>query len=94
MMLLTLPILYPAIVAAGFDGVWFGVVLVILIELGQITPPMGLNLVAIQSISGGRPLAEVAKGAFPYVILLGVVVVILYLVPEIALTIPRAMRGH
>ena len=92
MMLLTLPILYPAIVAAGFDGVWFGVVLVILIELGQITPPVGLNLVAIQSISGGKPLAEVAKGAFPYVLLLGVTVVVLYRFPEIVLYVPRLLR--
>ena len=92
MMLLTLPILYPAIIAAGFDGVWFGVVLVILIELGQITPPVGLNLVAIQSISGGKPLAEVAKGAFPYVLLLGVTVVVLYMFPEIVLYVPRLLR--
>lgn len=92
MMLLTLPILYPAVVAAGFDGVWFGVVLVILIELGQITPPVGLNLVAIQSISGGRPLAEVARGAAPYVVILGLAIAILYNFPEIVLYVPSLMR--
>jgi C4-dicarboxylate transporter, DctM subunit len=91
MMLLTLPILYPAIEAMGFDGVWFGVVLVIMIEFGQITPPMGLNLVAIHSISGGRPLSEVAKGALPYIMLLGIIVVLLYLFPEIALWLPETM---
>jgi len=93
MMLLTLPILYPAIEAMGFDGVWFAVVLVIMIEFGQITPPMGLNLVAIHSISGGRQLSEVAKGALPYIFLLGIVVVLLYLFPDIALWLPHTMTA-
>ena len=92
MMLLTLPILYPAIQAMGFSGVWFGVVLVIMIEFGQITPPMGLNLVAIHSISGGRSLFEVASGALPYIVLLAFVVALLYLYPEIALYLPDTMR--
>jgi len=91
MMLLTLPILYPAVEAMGFDGVWFAVVLVIMIEFGQITPPMGLNLVAIHSISGGRQLADVAKGALPYIFILSIVVVLLYLFPEIALWLPETM---
>jgi C4-dicarboxylate transporter DctM subunit len=91
MMLLTLPILYPAIQAMGFSGVWFGVVLVIMIEFGQITPPMGLNLVAIHSISGGRSLFEVASGALPYIVLLAFVVALLYLYPEIALYLPGTM---
>ncbi len=92
MMLLTLPILYPAIQAMGFSGVCFGVVLVIMIEFGQITPPMGLNLVAIHSISGGRSLFEVASGALPYIVLLAFVVALLYLYPEIALYLPDTMR--
>ncbi len=91
MMLLTLPILYPAVQAMGFSGVWFGVVLVIMIEFGQITPPMGLNLVAIHSISGGRSLSDVARGAVPYLFLLTIVVVLLYFWPEIALYIPSKM---
>jgi C4-dicarboxylate transporter, DctM subunit len=91
MMLLTLPILYPTIEAMGFNGVWFAVVLVIMIEVGQITPPMGLNLVAIHSISGGRPLSDVAKGALPYVGILSIVVFLLYLFPDIALWLPNTM---
>ena len=92
MMLLTLPILYPAVEAMGFDGVWFAVVLVIMIEFGQITPPMGLNLVAIHSISGGRQLADVAKGALPYIVILTIVVILLYVFPEIALWLPETMN--
>jgi len=91
MMLLTLPILYPAIEAMGFSGVWFAVVLVIMIEFGQITPPMGLNLVAIHSISGGKQLSEVAKGALPYIVLLAIVVILLYFFPGIALWLPDTM---
>ena len=93
MMLLTMPILYPTIRAMGFDGVWFGVALVIMIEFGQITPPMGLNLVAIQAISGGRGLGEVASGALPYIALLAVTVVLLYIFPELALYLPETMVG-
>ncbi|MBM3570722.1 MAG: TRAP transporter large permease, partial [Alphaproteobacteria bacterium] len=66
MMLLTVPLLYTTILASGFDGVLFGVILVVLIELGQLTPPMGLNLFAIQSISGGASLARIAWSSLPY----------------------------
>jgi TRAP-type C4-dicarboxylate transport system permease large subunit len=62
-----------------------------MIEFGQITPPMGLNLMAIHSISGGRSLFDVASGALPYIVLLAFVVALLYLYPEIALYLPGTM---
>lgn len=94
MMLLTMPVLYPTITAMGFDGVWFGVALVIMIEFGQITPPMGLNLIAIQAISGGRELGDVARGAAPYIGLLFITLVLIYLVPDLVLYLPRTMSGR
>jgi TRAP-type C4-dicarboxylate transport system permease large subunit len=55
MIVLTLPILYPIVIAAGFDPIWFGIVLVIMIELGGITPPVGLNMFVIQGSQAGAP---------------------------------------
>ncbi|MGE5097145.1 MAG: TRAP transporter large permease [Betaproteobacteria bacterium] len=87
LMLLTLPVVFPVIQALGFDPIWFGVVLVLLLEIGLITPPVGMNLFVIQGISG-RPLGEVSWGAFPYVIIMLVEILLLVLFPSIALWLP------
>ncbi len=87
LMLLTLPVVYPIVQALGFDPIWFGVVLVLLLEVGLITPPVGMNLFVIQGISG-RPLGEVSRGAFPYVIIMLVEILLLVLFPSIALWLP------
>jgi len=92
MMLLTIPTLYPTIKALGFDGVWFGVFLVLMIEWGQITPPVGLNLFAIQAISGGRSLSYIVRAALPFCVLILLTFVLIYLFPEIALYLPRTMK--
>ena len=91
MILLTVPTLYPAIKAMGIDGVWFGVFLVIMIEWGQITPPVGLNLFAIQAISGGKTLSYVIKAAIPYCIPIIVTFILIYIFPEIVLFLPSTM---
>jgi len=93
MMLLTLPVLYPTILAMGFDGVWFGVVMMVLIELGQITPPMGLNLFAVQSITGGTPIGVVARSTLPYVFIIAALCFLLYIEPQLALALPATMKG-
>ena len=92
MMLLTIPLIFPLIVQAGYDPIWFGVVLVILIELGQITPPMGLNLFVIQSIDPESKISEVVKGAIPYVFIMLVMVGILIAFPDLALWLPSTMK--
>ncbi len=92
MMLLTVPILYPAVIALGFDPIWFGVVLVIFIEIGALTPPMGLNLVAIQSVSPTTSLATIIRGAAPYVAMMLAGLCLLYAFPEIALWLPQTMK--
>ena len=93
MIYMTLPVLLPVVKAFGFDLVWFGVILTILIELGQITPPVGLNLFTIHAISGGSKFTEVAIGSAPYVGLMLLVILLLCLWPEIALWLPTTMRG-
>ena len=91
MMLLTLPVLYPIVLNAGFDPIWFGVVLVLLIEVGGITPPVGLVLFVIQGISRAS-LAEVSRGAWPFVAILLVTVVLVAVFPGIVTWLPTLMR--
>ncbi|MCK6449382.1 MAG: TRAP transporter large permease [Alphaproteobacteria bacterium] len=93
LMLLTVPILYPAMTALGFDGIWIGVVMIIFIELGALTPPMGLNLFAIQTISRQTPLGQIARAALPYAVIISLFSFVLYFLPDIALFLPRTMRG-
>jgi C4-dicarboxylate transporter DctM subunit len=91
MMLLTLPVLYPIITAAGFDLVWFGVAVVVLVEIGMITSPIGLNLFVLHGLSNGRPFSEVASGSLPYVLIMLCFLLLLWFVPELALWLPGQM---
>ena len=88
---MTMAILYPIIVQLNFDPIWFGVILVILIELGLITPPVGLNLFVIHGISGGRPMSEIIIGVVPYIFILLFAIGVLYFFPGIALFLPNLM---
>jgi C4-dicarboxylate transporter DctM subunit len=87
------PLLYPSFVAVGFDGVWVGVIIVVFIELGALTPPMGLNLFAIQSIASDRSLGDVAKASLPYTMMISAFAFLLYAFPAIALWLPRLMKA-
>lgn len=91
--LMTTPILMPIITAAGFDPIWFGVVLTINMELGLITPPVGLNLFVINAITPDVRLPTILKGAFPFMICMVVAIVILCFIPEIATWLPKALMG-
>ena len=86
-MVMTLPITLPIVVAAGWDPIWFGVFLVIMIELGLITPPIGFNLFVLQGITG-KPIGEIARGAFPFFLLMLLAAVIIAVFPQIALWLP------
>jgi tripartite ATP-independent transporter DctM subunit len=90
LMLLTLPVVFPIVQAQGFDPIWFGVVLVILLETGLITPPVGMNLFVLQGMSG-EPLGRVAAGSLPYVVLMLLGVALLALFPGLALWLPARM---
>ena len=92
-MLLTVPLLYPSFIAVGFDPIWVGVIIVVFIELGALTPPMGLNLFAIQSIADDMTLAEVAKASLPYMLMVSAFAFLLYAFPSIALWLPSVMKA-
>ncbi|HYG90741.1 MAG TPA: TRAP transporter large permease, partial [Azospirillum sp.] len=91
--LMTTPILLPIITAAGFDVVWFGVILTINMEVGLITPPVGLNLYVINGIAPDVPLAKVLWGSLPYVLCMLLAIVILCIFPGIATWLPDMLMG-
>lgn len=87
---MSLPITLPLIVQAGFDPVWFGVFLVVMVELGQVTPPVGFNLFVLQGLTG-RPIGEVARAAVPFFMLMCLAAAILTAFPDIALWLPTVL---
>jgi tripartite ATP-independent transporter DctM subunit len=91
--LMTAPILYPIIKAAGFDPVWFGVILTINMEIGLIHPPVGLNIYIVSAIAPDVPVTRVMWGTIPYVICMMLAIVILCAFPEIATWLPDHMMG-
>ena len=91
--LMTAPILLPIIIQAGFDPYWFAVILTINMEIGLITPPVGLNLYVINGIAPNITLGEILRGSLPYVGCMVVGIVLLCLMPEIALWLPNLLMG-
>ena len=87
---MSLPITLPLVLAAGFDPVWFGVFLVVMVELGQVTPPVGFNLFVLQGLTG-HPIERVAVAALPFFFLMCVGVAILTAFPELALWLPAKL---
>jgi TRAP-type C4-dicarboxylate transport system permease large subunit len=90
-MIIMLPFLFPLITGLGFDGVWFGIIMVIWLEMGFITPPVGLNLFVIQGVAKGGTMKEISWGSTPFVIMMIIFVGILFLFPDLALWLPRQM---
>jgi C4-dicarboxylate transporter DctM subunit len=87
MVLIMVPVLLPAAMNMGIDPIWFGIFIVIMVECALITPPVGLNLYVIQSVSGA-PLGDVAKGVLPFLALMLFTVFVMYVWPDLALYIP------
>jgi len=86
----TIPIIYPVILALGFDPIWFGVIIVLVIEMGLITPPVGMNVFILSGMTD-IPLHVIFRGVLPFVIAMIFCVIILVIFPEIALLLPRLM---
>jgi C4-dicarboxylate transporter DctM subunit len=92
--LMTAPIILPPLKAAGFDLIWFGVVMTIVMEMGLIHPPVGLNLFVIKSIAPDIPLRDVVWGVMPFVVLMTISIVFLCLFPEIATWFSDLVMGR
>lgn len=93
LMVVTIPIIVPLVLAQGYDVIWFGILMIVLIEMALISPPVGLNLYVVQGARKGGKLSEVMLGVIPYVIAMLVMVAALIAFPQIALFLPSALSG-
>jgi tripartite ATP-independent transporter DctM subunit len=91
MILLTIPIFFPLVMALGFDPVWFGIVVVIVVEISLITPPIGMNLFVIHSVAREVPMTTIYRGIFPFIVADFVRISIVVLWPAFVLFLPRQM---
>lgn len=92
MMISTVPVIAPVVFAAGFDGVWFGVMLVVLMQAGMILPPVGINLFVIQGIRRSGRISEIAWGSVPFVLAMVLLMALLIAFPALALWLPAALN--
>jgi tripartite ATP-independent transporter DctM subunit len=92
MILLTVPIFFPVVTAVGYDPIWFGVVIVVVVQIGLIAPPVGLNVFVIGGMARDVPLATIYRGILPFLAAQIVLLVLLTLWPGMALLLPSSMR--
>lgn len=91
--ILTTAVLLPAVQASGIDPIWFGVYLVLVVEMGQLTPPVGLNLFVLQGMSG-RDIWYISKAAFPFFLMLVLAAALFTVFPDIVMLLPKMMYGN
>lgn len=95
MQVLTIPVALPIVTAVGIDPIWFGIFIVLMCELGMITPPVGMNLYVVQGVRrDGGPFRDVVYGAIPYALIMILFTILLIEVPEIVLWLPESMSGR
>jgi len=94
MLLLTLPVVHPAIIALGYDPVWFGIIVVKMVEIGLVTPPIGLNCFVVNGVRPDIPLSDVFKGIWPFVVADFITVGVLIAFPGIVLFLPEMMINN
>jgi C4-dicarboxylate transporter, DctM subunit len=92
MILLTIPIFFPIIIGLGYDPVWFGIIVVMVVELGLITPPIGMNVFVIKGMVNEVPLYTIFAGVTPFIIALILMIALIVAFPQIALWLPTTMR--
>lgn len=92
MILLTMPIFTPVVLALGYDPIWFGVIVVLMCEMAIITPPVGMNVFVISGMAKDIPMYTIFRGIFPFVVTIVICVVILIAFPQIATFLPNTMR--
>jgi tripartite ATP-independent transporter DctM subunit len=93
MLVVTIPIVYPIMMSFGFDPIWLGVVVVIVIEMGMITPPVGMNVFVVRGVAGDVPLGTIFKGVTPFMLAMIVALLLIIAFPQIALILPNSMYG-
>ena len=91
MLVVTLPVVFPIISGLGFDPIWFGVICVIVIEMGLITPPVGINVFVVKGVAKGVPMATIFRGVLPFWLAMAICLALIVAFPEIALYLPSRM---
>jgi C4-dicarboxylate transporter, DctM subunit len=93
--MLTIPVFFPVIVNLGYDPIWYGVIIVLLTQIGVLTPPVGINVYVVygvaQGVIGKVPLEKIFKGTIPFLIATVLGIVIMTLFPQIILLLPKLM---
>jgi TRAP-type C4-dicarboxylate transport system permease large subunit len=91
LVLLTIPIFYPIVISLGYDPVWFGIMVVMLVQMGVITPPVGVNVYVVSGIERTIPMQNIFRHALPFAGLLVIASIIMMIFPDLALILPRAL---
>ena len=94
MMIVTIPIIVPVVVQAGFDPVWFGIMVVLLCETAMITPPVGVNLYVVQGVRGRGVIGDVILGVLPFIVSLLVMIALIIAAPDIVMWLPRLIGAQ
>ena len=89
MMITTIPIVAPIMIKLGYDPIWLGILIIILVEAALITPPVGLNLFVVQSLRKSGSMNAVIVGSIPFVLAMAALLVLISLFPGLALFLPR-----
>ncbi len=92
-MVLTIPIIYPMVIDMGFDPIWFGVIITLVMEMSLITPPVGINVFILSGIAKDVPMYTIFRGVVPFWIAMLVCIILLITFPQIALLLPMSMAG-
>ena len=93
-LLMTLPLTYPVMMSLGFGSVWFGVLVIILIQVGLLTPPVGMDVFIIHKLSGERDMTIAIKGALPFTVMMGMTAILITAFPTLATWLPSQMMGR
>jgi tripartite ATP-independent transporter DctM subunit len=93
MLMLTLPVVYPAVLKLGYDPIWFGVIIVKLVEICLVTPPVGLNCYVVNGVRPDIPLSDIFQGVWPFVVADLIVIAFLYAFPDVVTFLPNTMFG-
>jgi tripartite ATP-independent transporter DctM subunit len=92
-MVLTIPIVFPLILDLGFDPIWFGVIITLVMEMSLITPPVGINVFVISGIAKDVPMYTIFRGVLPFWVAMLVCIILLIIFPQLALFLPQTMGG-
>jgi TRAP-type C4-dicarboxylate transport system permease large subunit len=92
MVVVTTPIFFPLVVSLGFDPIWYGVMIVVAMEQGQLTPPFGINLFIVQGIAKDIPLQNIIRHIWPFIYAIFIFMFLMVAFPELALFLPHLMK--